>query len=304
MVNPDASPIVDRSRQIEIIETFRAAVARAMERELPEAIQMLDGLVRRYPLLAAAWDQLGDFAITAGRADRAVDAYRRVSALRPDDPVPHLETARALLRLRKLDEARQQAEAALDAAVDDRGSRAAAHELLARIALVRRDAPAAREHARLARQADPALPAPAFVEGRLLYDAGELDEALRSFEDAIADLEKSGAPAIADLRYYAGDALIRLERPAEAEYHLLQELGAFPSNVRARGALAALYYETGRTDEAGDVLTAMTRISPSPEAYSLAARLWTSFGNPSQAAAVRAEAARASAGRRTGAPSQ
>jgi len=43
----------------------------------------------------------------------------------------------------------------------------------------------------------------------------------------------------------------------------------------------------------------MLRISPTPEAYSLAARLWTTFGNPSQAAAVRAEAARSSIGRRT-----
>ncbi len=106
-----------------------------------------------------------------------------------------------------------------------------------------------------------------------------------------------GRGPIADLHYYAGDALIRLERPAEAEYHLLQELRAFPRNVRARGALAALYNETGRADEAGEVLTAMIRVSPTPEAYSLAARLWTSFGNPSQAAAVRADAARASAGR-------
>jgi arylsulfatase A-like enzyme/cytochrome c-type biogenesis protein CcmH/NrfG len=300
-VNPDAVPIVDGSRQLEIIETFRAAVARAVERELPEAIQMLDGLVRRYPLLAAAWDQLGDFGLTAGRIDRAVDAYRRVSALRPDDPEPHLDAAMALLKLRRLDEARQQAESALDVAADDRGARAAAHELLARIALAGRDAAEARDQAGLAHQADPALPAPAFVEGRLLYDAGELDEALRSFEAAIADLDKSGAPAIADLRYYAGDTLIRLDRPAEAEYHLLQEVRAFPTNVRARGALAALYHETGRADEAAQVLAAMTRISPSPEAYSLAARLWTSFGNPSQAAAVRAEAARASGGRRAGA---
>ena len=45
---------------------------------------------------------------------------------------------------------------------------------------------------------------------------------------------------MADLHYYAGDALIRLERPAEAEYHLMQELRAFPHNVRARAALAAL----------------------------------------------------------------
>ena len=87
-----------------------AAVAGAVDRELPEAIQILDGLVRRYPLIAAAWHQLGDFAATAGRMDRAVDAYRRAAALRPGAPADHLAAARALLRLRRLDEARQQAE--------------------------------------------------------------------------------------------------------------------------------------------------------------------------------------------------
>jgi len=300
-IDPDAVAMVDGSQQIEIVETLRAALASAVNRQLPEAIQILDGLVRRYPLIAAAWHQLGDFDATAGRMDRAVEAYRRASALRPGAPADHLAAARALLRLRRLDEARQQAERGLQAAAGDRESQASAHELLARIALVRRDSAEAREQAGLAREADPKLPAPAFIEGRLLYDAGQLEGALRSFDEALSDIEKSGARAIADLHYYAGDALIRLERPAEAEYHLLQELRAFPHNVRASGALAALYNETGRPDEAGEVLTTMIRVSPTPEAYVLAARLWTSFGNPSQAAATRADAARASGGRRTSA---
>ncbi len=109
-IDPDAVAMVDSSQQIEIVETFRAALASAVDRQLPEAIQILDGLVRRYPLIAAAWHQLGDFAATAGRMDRAVEAYRRASALRPGAPADHLAAARALLRLRRLDEARQQAE--------------------------------------------------------------------------------------------------------------------------------------------------------------------------------------------------
>ena len=142
-----------------------------------------------------------------------------------------------------------------------------------------------------------------FVEGRIFYDASQLEKALDAFQTAIAEIDKTGAPPLADLHYYAGDTLVRLERPAEAEYHLQQELRAFPQQVRARGVLAALYQETGRTGEAGEVLETLLRLSPTPEAYSLAARLWTSFGSPSQASAVRAEAARASTGRRT-APAQ
>ncbi|HEV8348519.1 MAG TPA: hypothetical protein VGQ16_18210, partial [Vicinamibacterales bacterium] len=37
----------------------------------------------------------------------------------------------------------------------------------------------------------------------------------------------------------------------------------------------------------------MLRVTPTPESYALAARLWTMFGNRQQADAVRAEARRA-----------
>ena len=294
---------LDQHQQIDIVETYRAAFARAHEGALADATQLLEGLVRRHPDIASVLRQLGDFAAAAGRMDRAVEAYRRSVALRPGATGDRLALSRALLRLRRLDEATAQAELALAAADDDRTAQADAQEQLARIALMRRDSTTARTHAALARQAEPTLPAPAFVEGRIFYDAGQLEKALDAFQGAIAEIDKTGAPPLADLHYYAGDTLLRLERSAEAEYHLLQELRAFPQHVRARGVLAALYHETGRTDEAGEVLEAMLRISPTPEAYSLAARLWTSFGSPSQAAAVRAEAARASAGRRT-APTQ
>ena len=42
----------------------------------------------------------------------------------------------------------------------------------------------------------------------------------------------------------------------------------------------------------------MIRTSPSPEAYDLAAQLWTMFGEPARAAAARAQA-KAVAGRPT-----
>ena len=298
-IDSDAVESIDHRQQIDIVETYRTAVARANEGALGEAIQLTDGLIRRHPEIASAWHQVGDFAAAAGRMDRAVEAYRRAAVLRPGASGDRLAMGRALLRLRRLDEAASQAELALGTAVDDRAAHADAHELLARIALMRRDAATAREHAALAREAEPTVPVPAFVEGRILYDANQLEKALESFQGAIAEIDKTGAPPLADLHYYTGDTLVRLERPAEAEYHLLRELRSYPQQVRARGALAALYHEMGRNDEAGEVLETMLRISPTPEAYSLAARLWTTFGSPSQAAAVRAEAARSSIGRRT-----
>ena len=207
----------------------------------------LDGTGAPLPAHRAAWRQLGDFATTAGRLDRAVDAYRRAATLRPGDADDHLAAARALLRLRRLDEAAGQAELALAAAVDDRTSRAAAHELLARIAL---GAPRSGRRARTRRArprggTDACLHRRSSKGGSSTTPTSSKKRCSRS-RAAIAEIDKSGAQPLADLHYYAGDALVRLERPAEAEYHLAQELRAFPHHVRARGALAALYHETGR----------------------------------------------------------
>jgi arylsulfatase A-like enzyme/tetratricopeptide (TPR) repeat protein len=278
--------------QIDVIETYRAAMTDAAAREWPSALSRLEGLVRRYPRFALLWHELGEMAMAGGRFDRAVEAFGRTAVLAPESSQERLAAATALLRLRRLDEAREQAEAALALSAEGHDAgRAQAHEILARIAVAGRDAAAAREHAELAREADPTLPMPAYVDGRFLYDAGQFDEAVPVFQSALADLEDSGTRVL-DLQYYLGDSLARLERSAEAEYHLLEELRAFPHNVRARGALASLYHQTGRPDEAADALTAMIRVSPTPEGFALAARLWTAFGEPSHAAAVRAEAAR------------
>ena len=54
-----------------------------------------------------------------------------------------------------------------------------------------------------------------------------------------------------------------------------------------------LYQATGRADAAARVIDDMVRITPTPEAFALAARLWTMFGNRQQADAIRAEARRA-----------
>jgi tetratricopeptide (TPR) repeat protein len=245
--------------------------------------------------------------MTAGRLERAADAYRRAAALRPGYAEDHLRAAAALLRLRRLDEARQQAEIVVETVpVDDRASRAAAHELLARIALARRDVAAARLQAKLAREADAALPLAAFVEGRILLDAARFEAAVPVLQAAIADGEKSGGPVLADLHFHVGEALVRLSRLAEAEYHFMQEIRFFPNHVRASAALATLYHQSDRADEAGEVLTTMLRVSPTPEAFATAARLWTTFGNPAQAAAARSEAARAVAAtpRRAGSAAQ
>ena len=54
-----------------------------------------------------------------------------------------------------------------------------------------------------------------------------------------------------------------------------------------------LYQANGRPEAAAKVLADMIRITPTPDSYALAARLYTMFGDRQQAEAVRADARRA-----------
>jgi tetratricopeptide (TPR) repeat protein len=134
---------------------------------------------------------------------------------------------------------------------------------------------------------------PAYIDARLLYDQGNYGDALPLFEQAVADLKKSGGAPIAELHYYTGDTLARLERYPEAEPEFLEELRLFPQDIRARGGLAMLYQAGDKPEAAAKAITDMLRLSPTPDSYALAARLYTMFGDRKRAETVRAEGRRA-----------
>jgi tetratricopeptide (TPR) repeat protein len=171
-------------------------------------------------------------------------------------------------------------------------SRGAAHELLARVALAHRSAELARHEAKLAQAADKSLPLPEYVDGRLLYDQGKFDEALASFEEAAAAVDGENV-SIADLHFQTAETLVKLDRLDEAEAAFERELHDYPHNSRARSGLAILLHKMGRNDEAEQTLADMIRITPTPESYTMAAHLWTTFGNRRQANAVRVAARQA-----------
>ena len=285
--------LADPAKKSEIVNTYRHAAALAADGQWKEAIPLLQRILREDVGMADVWRVLSTVATRIDRHDDALNACWHWIGLKPENPAAYLAAAASLVKLRRLDEAREQATLAADIAPErDRRSRASAHELLARIALAKHDPETAQEEAALARKADAAFPLPQYVEGRLLYDQGKYEDALPLFEQAVADAKKPGAAPIAELHFYAADVLTRLERTAEAEAEFLEELRSFPQNVRARSGLAMLYHAGARSDEAATTVTDMIRAVPTPDTYALAARLLTTFGDRKQAEAVRAEGRR------------
>jgi len=289
-LDPTSSPI-DPKDKYEIVETYRAAVDLAASRKWAQAVRLLQSIVKQDGDLAEAWGRIGEYTARLDRLDQAADAYARAWTLRPnaDDA---LSGAAVLLKLHRLDDARERAQAAADGARDGE-QRGAAHELLARIALARHDADEARAEADQAQKAQPARPVAPFVAGRLLFDDGLYDDALPQFERAIAAERRGQAAPIAELHFYMAEALMRLNRLDDAETEYEAELRAFPRNTRASAALATLYQGSGRPDDAQRVISQMLDATPTPEVYAMAARLWTALGDSRQAAATRAEARKA-----------
>jgi arylsulfatase A-like enzyme/predicted Zn-dependent protease len=283
----------------EVVDQYRSARALTAERKWAQAIDLFQKVLHDEPNAVRVWSELGYVATLAERHLVALDAYQRVIMLDPADPRGYLGAAAASLKARRLDEAQELAERALAAAGTDAGRLAESRALIATIALTRHDADAARSEAARLRQADAASVWPLYVDARLLYDEGYYAEALPLLERAVAELKQSRGDAIPDLHFITGDLLVHAGRYPEAESQLREELRRFPHNVRASAALASLYQSTGQLESAARVVSDLTRVTPTPDSYALAAKLWTSLGDRKQAAEARAEAQRSQTNRRT-----
>jgi arylsulfatase A-like enzyme len=283
----------DPKDRVAVLESYRRTLEWAAERNWTQAIAVLQQMLRDDPTLLELWRRLGEFSARIDRFDLALDADWRVVELQPLAPDGYIQTGRALLRLRRNDEARECAQTALDVAtMQERRARAAAHELLARIALAEGDADEARAEGERAQQAEPLLPMTSYIDARLLYDQGQYADAAPLFDRALADLRKSSGTELPDLHFAAADTMMRIGRARDAEREYNAELRAFPENTAARAGLAALYQSSGDSQAAERIAAEMTRVSPTPDSYAAAAKLWQALGNTRQANAVRAEARR------------
>jgi tetratricopeptide (TPR) repeat protein len=275
----------DPKDKIGILRKYKQATDLAGARRFAEATSLYRELLRENPDMTDVWLQLAEIYSRRGMTAQAVDAYKAVVERNAKDPAGLTGVAAGLLRLGRLDEARAHAELAVEVAP------AAAHELLVRIAIQRGDAATARREARLAHDADPTLPMPAFVEGLILHGRGEYAAALPHLMETKRALAARTVQML-DVNYYIGDSLARLERYAEAEPFFRDEITVNPAHVRARAGLAMLYRAMGRESESEEAISELIRNSPTREGYDVAAQLWTMFGQPARAAAAKTEARR------------
>ena len=280
---PGAS-LPDPKDMAPVLKQYRAAIDLLDARDLNGGAAALGALLKANPDMTDVWMQYASVLTRLGRDEQALAAFREVVRLKPDEPSGLLGAASALLSLGRLDDARAHALIAVKSAP------ANAHEMLARVALARKNYPEALKQAELAAQADPQLPLPVFVRGLAEYQQGRYEAALPLLIQAREQWAKRTIQT-PDLRFYIGDTLARLERYPEAERYFVEELRLFPNSLRTRAGLAMLYQSSDRPDEAAKTIDEMLRVIPSPRAYQTAAQLWQMFGRPDRADAVKKESA-------------
>jgi choline-sulfatase len=277
----------DPKDKVGVLEAYRKAVTLAARRDYEAAVSGLRQILDENPNMADVWQQVGNLLMRLDRPEEALAAYKRFVALKPTQSNGLVAVAATLLRLRRLDEARQHAQLAVKvAAPHERLARASAHEMLAKIALAARDGETARREAQLAQQEDPTLPMPLYVQALQLHTAGRYAEALPLFAEAAKQVN-GRTLTITELYFYFGDTLARLGRNAEAEAAFKEELRLFPQNRRAYAGLAMLYRSIGRDAEAERAIREMLEAAPGAESNSLARQLWTMFGEPEKAKGLR-----------------
>jgi arylsulfatase A-like enzyme len=88
-----ADGLPDPKDKRQILERYRAAVDFAGERKWPQAIALLQQILRDEPEMADVWSQLAVFATRLDRFDLAVDAYKHYIALKPQEPTAYIGAA-------------------------------------------------------------------------------------------------------------------------------------------------------------------------------------------------------------------
>jgi choline-sulfatase len=282
--NASSGPLPDPKDEIENMAPMREAAQLSSAGRRPEAIQAYQKILQKNPRMIAAWSAMASDLEADGRLEDAASAYAQAMKEVPE-LAGNLALAHGtlLLRMGRLDQAQRSADLAV--AVNP----GAAHHLAARIALARRDFPAAEREARNA-MADPSYQLPASVTLAQLYSAqGRRDEALEILDQSLHESERRGTP-VEFLQFARGDILMMLGRPAEAELAFREETRLFPSHLRAYLNLAGIFFLQHRPDEATEILEQMVAANPTADAYAAAAHFDQSIGENSAADAWRARA--------------
>lgn len=276
----------DPKDRIGAVRQFRRAFLASRNGHVPEAITILETLLKADPRMVDAWGLVAQCYQRAGDRGAAIRSLKTAMSLFPHDPHVALALADLFVQSGQLDDAARHAGiAVVETPVP-------AHEMLAKIAIARGDVAAANREIQLALDG-----APHRVE--TLLTAAALRESQHAYGDQLALLDRAAGeiemrrlPPVKGLQADRGQALLQLGRGAEAEAAFVQETKLFPEELHPWAKLALLRAARGDHAGARGVLEEMVRMNPGREAKAVAAQAYDAFGDRATAARLRENARR------------
>ena len=251
---PADGPLPDPKEKTGVFRELQQAFRLYREGKDAEALAAFDRLLQDNPGMIDLWDMRSKVLFRMGRLDDAIAAGKEALRRSPASASLAVDLAHQLLLGGRLDEAAQHAELAL------KSDPARAHEILARIALMRGDLAAAEREASAAGDNDAAR----YTLARVAHRKGDHATVERLTAALIAKPEARRLPGLYALR---GDALARLGRDPEAEQAFREELRLAPASPEANRGLVVLLVTQGRPEEATNVIRAWARAAPTRATY-------------------------------------
>jgi tetratricopeptide (TPR) repeat protein len=284
-----AERLPDPKLHIGALADLRRAAELVAASRYKDAVTVLEKLVAAEPQIVDAWELLGRSLVETGRTGEGLRVYGEALGKFPHTPLLALAAAELYFELGFLDRAEPLATHAAD--VDP----AAAHALLARIALGRKDLASAERHARAAEEARDSRSAPDLAWAEVRVAQGKPEEAIAALDELEQRLAAKGEPQPESLRglaFLRGKALASAGQAAQAEEAFMREIERFPQDPQAYTHLAAMYGLVGMKREAVAVIGRLLQVNGSPHAVAESIKVLEVVGAGPQAQSVIAEARR------------
>jgi tetratricopeptide (TPR) repeat protein len=275
-----SGPLPDPRESLPALAQVKAGFRLAAAGKNEEAVVVFRKILAEFPSFFDARFELGQTLARLRRYGEAYDAFRAAIRSSPGlAPAIALPLGRVCLSLGRHDEAAANARIAL------RSNAAAAHELLARVALARDDLATAELEAAAVTGDTSAELGAVVVRAEVRIRQERFKEALDLIEGAKQRMNGSRHEGVPDLDFLRGDALARLGRYPEAQRAFEDEVRSFPANSQAWARLAVVYGLQRRTiREVDGLLERMVTANPSPDTIELAAKTLESMGDRKGAA--------------------
>ncbi len=257
---PDAV-LPDPKKNIGKANAISQAFRLFRDNKFEETLVVTSGLLKDNPNMLDIWALHSRALAKLDRREEAIEAAKQGLRVSPNTASLAVTVANLSLELGRLDDAEAHAKLVLKQTPHD------AHEVLARVALRRKDFAKARAEANAAFDNDKNRPGNLLLLGQIAMEEGKLEEALRDYDQSASLRGSKGQPPLPRLNFLRGDCLARMGRSDEAEEAFLTEIKSFPTDPQPYRNLILLYAVEGRNDAATQLIFSLEKAAPTPPSY-------------------------------------